>query len=68
MYNGSLAGLVVAEVEFTSAGASVQFTAPPWFGTEVIEDEAYKNLHLALHGKPSRVSPPRGTNAHRSRG
>ena len=55
VYDGSLAGLVVAEVEFTSAGASVQFTAPPWCGTEVTEDEAYKNVNLALHGKPGRV-------------
>jgi adenylate cyclase len=55
VYDGSLAGLVVAEVEFTSAAESVQFTAPPWFGTEVTEDEAYKNVHLALHGKPGRV-------------
>ena len=67
VYNGSLAGLVVAEVEFPSAGESAQFTAPPWFGTEVTEDEAYKNVNLALHGKPGRPSPQRGTNADRAR-
>jgi len=61
VYSGSLAGLVVAEVEFPSAGESVQFTAPPWCGIEVTEDEAYKNVHLALHGKTGRVSPPCGT-------
>jgi adenylate cyclase len=55
VYHGALAGLVVAEVEFTSAGESIRFTAPPWFATEVTEDEAYKNVHLALHGKPDRV-------------
>jgi adenylate cyclase len=55
VYDGALAGLVVAEVEFTSAGESGQFTAPPWFGTEVTEDQAYKNVNLALHGKPGRV-------------
>jgi adenylate cyclase len=55
VYHGSLAGLVVAEVEFTSARESTQFTAPPWFGGEVTEDEAYKNVNLALHGKPDRV-------------
>jgi len=68
VYSGSLAGLVVAEVEFPSAGESGQFTAPPWCGTEVTEDEAYKNVNLALHGKPGRISSPRGTNAHRSCG
>jgi CYTH domain-containing protein len=67
-YDSSLAGLVVAEVEFTSAGESAQVTAPPWFGTEVTEDEAYKNANLALHGKPGRASAPRGTNADRVRG
>ena len=55
VYHGSLAGLVVAEVEFTSARESTQFTAPPWFGDEVTENEAYKNVNLALHGKPDRV-------------
>jgi adenylate cyclase len=55
VYHGSLAGLVVAEVEFTSARDSTQFNAPPWFGGEVTEDEAYKNVNLALHGKPDRV-------------
>jgi adenylate cyclase len=68
VYHGALAGLVVAEVEFTSADESKPFTAPPWFGTEVTDDEAYKNVHLALHGKPGRVSPQRGTNAHRYHG
>src|SRR5262245_38532887 len=52
VYRGPLAGLIVAEVEFPSAGASAQFTAPPWFGTEVTEDEHYKNVNLALHGRP----------------
>jgi CYTH domain-containing protein len=52
VYHGSLAGLVVAEVEFTSARASARFTPPPWFGTEVTEDKQYKNVNLALHGRP----------------
>ena len=55
VYHGSLAGLVVAEVEFTSARESTQFTPPPWFGDEVTEDETYKNVNLALRGKPGRV-------------
>ncbi|HEX2278851.1 MAG TPA: CYTH domain-containing protein [Candidatus Tectomicrobia bacterium] len=55
VYHGPLAGLVVAEVEFTSARESAQFTVPPWFGNEVTEDEAYKNVNLALHGKPGRA-------------
>jgi CYTH domain-containing protein len=55
VYDGSLAGLVVAEVEFPSAAESAEFTPPPWFSTEVTEDAAYKNVNLARHGKPDRV-------------
>jgi adenylate cyclase len=52
VYHGALAGLMVAEVEFPSASASARFTPPAWFGTEVTEDERYKNVNLALHGRP----------------
>ena len=52
VYQGALAGLMVAEVEFPSASASGRFTPPAWFGTEVTEDERYKNVNLALHGRP----------------
>jgi adenylate cyclase len=52
VYHDALAGLIVAEVEFPSANASARFAPPPWCGTEVTEDERYKNVNLALHGKP----------------
>jgi adenylate cyclase len=52
VYQGSLAGLIVAEVEFPSTSASARFTPPSWFGAEVTEDLRYKNVHLALHGRP----------------
>jgi adenylate cyclase len=52
VYQGSLAGLIVAEVEFSSASESARFAPPPWFGTEVTEDKHYKNVNLALHGRP----------------
>ncbi len=52
VYHGSLAGLMVAEVEFPSASDSAGFAPPPWFGTEVTEDTRYKNATLALYGKP----------------
>ena len=55
VYHGCLAGLVVAEVEFTSASESAQFTPPPWFGSEVTGDDAYKNVILVLHGRPGRI-------------
>jgi adenylate cyclase len=55
VYHGALDGLVVAEVEFPSASESVQFAPPPWFGSEVTEDDTYKNVHLALYGRPGHL-------------
>jgi adenylate cyclase len=52
VYHGSLAGLIVAEVEFPSTSASERFVPPSWFGTEVTEDKHYRNVNLALHGRP----------------
>jgi adenylate cyclase len=52
VYHGSLTGLIVAEVEFPSDEEAAQFVPPPWFGLEVTEDEHYKNVNLALHGRP----------------
>ena len=51
-YHGSLKGLVVAEVEFTSEEEAYWFTPPMWFGEEVTENNDYKNKSLALHGRP----------------
>lgn len=51
-YEGALAGLVIAELEFASEAAARAFTAPSWFGHEVTEDRAYKNQQLALLGRP----------------
>jgi CYTH domain-containing protein len=51
-YEGALAGLHTAEVEFDSAEAADRFVPPPWFGPEVTEDDAYKNRRLAVDGLP----------------
>lgn len=52
VFSGSLDGLVVAEVEFESKEESSKFTPPKWFGSEITNDERYKNKNLALHGRP----------------
>ena len=52
VFEGALAGLVVAEVEFATLEEAEAFVAPAWFGPEVSEDERYKNQSLALHGAP----------------
>ncbi|PYM69200.1 MAG: adenylate cyclase [Candidatus Rokuibacteriota bacterium] len=54
VYHGELAGLVIAECEFSSAEESRRFVPPEWFGGEVTDDPGYKNQSLALRGRPRR--------------
>jgi CYTH domain-containing protein/CHAD domain-containing protein len=49
-YEGELAGLLVAEVEFPSPEASRNFQPPAWLGREVTGDPAYANQALARDG------------------
>ena len=57
VYEGSLRGLMVAEIEFDDAWGATAFVAPYWFGLEVTDDPAYKNQRLALEGRPAPTSP-----------
>jgi adenylate cyclase len=52
VYAGRLAGLVVVEVEFPSAGDANAFAPPAWFGAEVTEDRRYRNSALAAAAGP----------------
>jgi CYTH domain-containing protein len=52
VYDGALAGLRIAEVEFESADAAARFVPPPWMGREVTDDPRYKNQRLAIDGLP----------------
>ena len=47
IYGGSLSGLTVAEVEFSSPEESESFTPPEWFGEEITYDKTYRNKNLA---------------------
>ena len=53
VFRGQLAGLVMAEVEFSGVNAANSFVAPEWFSLEVTSDKCYKNKNLALHGVPT---------------
>jgi adenylate cyclase len=53
LFRGSLEGLVLAEVEFTSRETSEAFELPGWLGEEVTDDVHYKNQSLAQHGAPN---------------
>jgi CYTH domain-containing protein len=47
VYKKTLAPVKVAEVEFKSLKEAADFTPPAWFGKEVTDDAAYKNINLA---------------------
>jgi adenylate cyclase len=52
VFEGPHAGLLIAEVEFPSTGASARFAPPAWFGREVTGDARHANQGLALAGVP----------------
>jgi adenylate cyclase len=52
VYEGALAGLVTAEVEFGSERDSEAFAPPEWMGREVTGDARYANRTLAVSGPP----------------
>lgn len=53
IYDGELAGLVTAEVEFPTEAAALAFQAPPWLGRDVTDDKRYGNRVLAVEGIPT---------------
>jgi CYTH domain-containing protein len=50
VYEGPLAGLVLAEIEFRSQAESRHFQAPAWLGEEVTGEDRYSNRRLAEAG------------------
>jgi CYTH domain-containing protein len=52
MYEGGLAGLVTAEVEFESEDDAAAFVPPEWFDRELTGDGAWANTSLARRGRP----------------
>lgn len=52
VFEGSLRGLLLAEVEFHSLDEARSFEPPVWFGSEVTYDIGYSNAALAVHGLP----------------
>jgi len=52
LYDGSLEGRRLVEVEFDSDSAADDFTPPTWFGREVTTDNRYTNSSLARYGWP----------------
>jgi CYTH domain-containing protein len=53
LYDGSLAGHRLVEVEFETDEQADNFTPPKWFGREVTTDNRYTNSSLARYGWPA---------------
>ena len=53
VFEGPLAGLIMAEAEFETAAAMAAFVPPAFVGREVTEDAAYTGGALAEHGLPT---------------
>lgn len=53
VYEGGLAGLCTAEVEFPTEDAARAFQPPAWFGRDVTEEAGWDNASLARHGRPA---------------
>lgn len=47
VFEGDLAPLIIAEVEFPSVEEANNFTAPDWFGEDVTYDGRYHNSYLS---------------------
>ena len=52
MFEGGLAGMITAEMEFDSKDQSDTFEPPDWLGREVTGDDRYANETLAVEGLP----------------
>ncbi len=53
LFGGSLAGLLLVEVEFDTEEAAHAFEPPCWFGEDVTADGRYTNSALSKHGVPT---------------
>ena len=52
VFEGDLAPLMLAEVEFGSEEEARAFKPPAWMGREVTGDPAYQNVNMSLNGRP----------------
>ena len=59
IFEGDLASLVVAEVEFSTEKEAQTFQPPKWFGKEVTYDSAYTNAALSHENKEGEIRPGR---------
>ena len=54
LFDGDLAPLRLAEIEFKSEQEAKEFVPPDWFGDEVTYDPNYSNASMSKNGLPPR--------------
>jgi len=52
VFEGSLSGLILAEVEFDSLVQAQSFNPLPWFSRDVTMESTFTNAWIAQHGNP----------------
>lgn len=50
IFSGEFEGLCLAEVEFDSEEAALNYTPPSWFGEDVTNDTKYHNSNMSAKG------------------
>jgi CYTH domain-containing protein/CHAD domain-containing protein len=65
VFEGSLEGLAVAEIEFADVRQSREFEPPAWLGEEVTCDQRYSGQSLAVAGAPPRRGARRSSGPQR---
>ena len=60
VFAGALAGLCVAEVEFSDEDVALAFIPPDWFARELTGVPGWSNSALAVHGTPPDGAPEEG--------
>jgi len=53
LFEGSLKGLILAEIEYESMEEIDSVPIPPWFERELTRDFRYTNSHLSQYGLPT---------------
>lgn len=55
IFEGLLAGLIFAEVEFPDVVTADEFVPPDWFGRDLSTDKRFTNYSLSLYDSPPQI-------------
>lgn len=58
VFEGTLSGLIIAEVEFDTVDEADAFMPPAWIEREITTDHQYSNAWMARNGNPLHLQGP----------